>query len=139
MTKMTYVSAIEFAIDTINANMDAMSGDWTDTAKEVLPKLEALSASIAKRNASKGEGEHKPTKTQRENAEVKARILECLTHTLQGLRCGVIASELDISSQKCSALLSQLVKSGEVVKREGEKRVTLFLLPENDITNPANS
>ncbi len=117
-------------IDAINAALTA------DLSNEVKDKLIALRDQIAKRNATKSD---KPTKTQRENAEVKARILECLTHTLQGLRCGEIANEVGISGQKCSALLSQLVKSGEVVKREGEKRVTLFLLPENDMTDPANS
>lgn len=117
-------------IDAINAALTA------DLSNEVKDKLTALRDQIAKRNATKSD---KPTKTQRENTEVKARILECLTHTLQGLRCGEIANEIGISGQKCSALLSQLVKSGEVVKREGEKRVTLFLLPENDMTDPANS
>ena len=117
-------------IDAINAALTA------DLSNEVKDKLTALRDQIAKRNATKSD---KPTKTQRENAEVKARILECLTHTLQGLRCGEIANEIGISGQKCSALLSQLVKSGEVVKREGEKRVTLFLLPENDLSDPANS
>ena len=117
-------------IDAINAALTA------DLSNEVKDKLTALRDQIAKRNATKSD---KPTKTQRENAEDKARILECLTHTLQGLRCGEIANEIGISGQKCSALLSQLVKSGEVVKREGEKRVTLFLLPENDMTDPANS
>ena len=112
-------------IDAINAALTA------DLSNEVKDKLTALRDQIAKRNATKSD---KPTKTQRENAEVKARILECLTHTLQGLRCGEIANEIGISGQKCSALLSQLVKSGEVVKREGEKRVTLFLLPENDMS-----
>jgi predicted transcriptional regulator len=123
MTKITY-------IDALNA---ALTCDLSDEIKE---KLTALKEQLVKRNTAKSD---KPTKTQRENAEVKARILEYLTHTLQGLRCGEIASELGISGQKCSALLSQLVKSGEVVKREGEKRVTLFLLPENDMTDPANS
>ena len=117
-------------IDAINAALTA------DLSNEVKDKLTALRDQIAKRNATKSD---KPTKTQRENTEVKARILECLTHTLQGLRCGEIANEIGISGQKCSALLSQLVKSGEVVKREGEKRVTLFLLPENDLSDPANS
>ena len=112
-------------IDAINAALTA------DLSNEVKDKLTALRDQIAKRNATKSD---KPTKTQRENAEVKARILECLTHTLQGLRCGEIANEIGISGQKCSALLSQLVKSGEVVKREGEKRVILFLLPENDMS-----
>ena len=126
MTKMTYVSAIEFALDTIKTNMDAMGGEWVDTANEVVPKLEALKATIAKRNASK-DGERKPTKTQRENVGVKERICEFLTHTLQGVTCGDIAKELDISSQKCSALLTQLVREGTVTKRM-EKRTALFLL-----------
>lgn len=95
-------------------------------------KLIALRETIAKRNASKSSA-GKPTKTQRENVEVKERIREFLTHTLQGVRCGDIATACGISGQKCSALLSQMVKAGEVVKRE-EKRVALFLLPENDCT-----
>ena len=123
MTKITYIDALNAALS-------------CDLSNEVKEKLTALRDQITKRNTTKSD---KPTKTQRENAEVKARILECLTHTLQGLRCGEIANEIGISGQKCSALLSQLVKTGEVVKREGEKRVTLFLLPENDMTNPANS
>lgn len=118
MTKITY-------IDALNA---ALTCDLSDEIKE---KLTALKEQLVKRNTAKSD---KPTKTQRENAEVKAQIKEFLTHTLQGLRCGEIANEIGISGQKCSALLSQLVKSGEVVKREGEKRVTLFLLPENDCT-----
>lgn len=117
-------------IDAINAALTA------DLSTEVKDKLTALKEQLVKRNSAKSD---KPTKTQRENAEVKVKITECLSHTLQGLRCGEIATEVGISGQKCSALLSQLVKSGEVVKREGEKRVTLFLLRENDLSDPANS
>jgi len=131
MDKITYITAIENAIIAIT-KLDC----HTFNREETVEKLTALRNQLIKRNTTKSD---KPTKTQRENAEVKARILEYLTHTLQGLRCGEIASELGISGQKCSALLSQMVKAGEVVKREGEKRVTLFLLPENDMTDPANS
>lgn len=116
--KMTY-------IDALNAALTA------DLSNEVKEKLTALKEQLVKRNATKSD---KPTKTQKENAEIKARIREFLTHTLQGVRCGDVASELGISGQKASALLSQMVKTGEVVKREGEKRVTLFLLPENDMS-----
>ena len=70
--------------------------------------------------------------------EIKARIHEFLTHTLQGVKCGDVATELGISGQKASALLSQMVTAGEVVKRM-DKRTALFLLPENDMTDPANS
>jgi predicted transcriptional regulator len=124
---MTYVNAINFAIA-------SLTGKPVEEAFAVpaVEKLVALGQQLEKRNSAKS---GKPTKTQRENADVKGKIVECLTHTLQGMRCGDIANEVGISGQKCSALLSQLVKSGEVVKKEGEKRVSLFLLPENDLTD----
>jgi len=127
--KMTYTAALDNAIQAVNSII--AHGADNDDMHETINKLTALKEQLTKRNTAKS---GKPTKTQRENAEVKTRIHECLTHTLQGLRCGEIANELGISGQKCSALLSQMVKVGEVVKREGEKRVTLFLLPENDCT-----
>jgi len=123
MTKITY-------IDALNA---ALTCDLSDEIKE---KLTALKEQLTKRNTAKS---GKPTKTQRENVEVKERIRECLTHTLQGLRAGEIAKELDLSCQKVSALLKQMKDEGVVVTREGEKRTTLFLLPENDMSDPANS
>ena len=115
MTKITY-------IDALNA---ALTCDLSDEIKE---RLTALKEQLVKRNTAKSD---KPTKTQRENAEVKARILEFLTHTLQGLRCGEIANEIGISGQKCSALLSQMVKAGEVVKTT-EKRVSKFAIADSD-------
>lgn len=122
MTKITY-------IDALNA---ALTCDLSDEIKE---KLTALKEQLVKRNTAKSD---KPTKTQRENAEIKARIHEFLTHTLQGVKCGDVATELGISGQKASALLSQMVTAGEVVKRM-DKRTALFLLPENDLSDPANS
>ena len=122
MTKITY-------IDALNA---ALTCDLSDEIKE---KLTALKEQLVKRNTAKSD---KPTKTQRENAEIKARIHEFLTHTLQGVKCGDVATELGISGQKASALLSQMVTAGEVVKRM-DKRTALFLLPENDMSDPANS
>ncbi len=120
MTKMTYVDAL---------NTVLTSCTLTD---EVADKLTALRDSIIKRNTAKG-GEKKPTKTQRENEGVKDTIREFLSHTLQGVKCGDVATACGISGQKASALLKQMVDAGEVVKRE-EKRVSLFLLRENDCT-----
>ena len=134
--KMTYTDALNTAIDLVDAVKDGVAYDPVTDLSAVVEKLTALKEQLVKRNASKSD---KPTKTQKENAEIKARIHEFLTHTLQGVRCGDVASELGISGQKASALLSQMVKTGEVVKREGEKRVTLFLLPENDLSDPANA
>lgn len=98
---------------------------------EVVEKLTGMMAQLDKRNATKS---GKPTKTQRENEGVKAAILGELSGT--GKQCKTIADALGISGQKCSALLSQMVKAGEVVKTEGAKvegikgKVTLFTLPE---------
>lgn len=111
-------------IDAINAALTA------DLSTEVKDKLTALKEQLVKRNTSKS---NKPTKTQRENAEIKAQIKDFLTHTLQGVKCGDVATELGISGQKASALLSQMVTAGEVVKRM-DKRTALFLLPENDMS-----
>ena len=123
--KMTYTTAIENAITAIT-KLDCS----TFNRDETVEKLTALKEQLVKRNASKST---KPTKTQRENIEVKAQIKEFLTHTLQGVKCGDVATELGISGQKASALLSQMVTAGEVVKRM-DKRTALFLLPENDMS-----
>jgi predicted transcriptional regulator len=128
--KMTYTTAIENAITAIT-KLDCS----TFNRDETVEKLTALKDQLVKRNASKST---KPTKTQRENIEVKAQIKEFLTHTLQGVKCGDVATACGISGQKASALLSQMVTAGEVVKRM-DKRTALFLLPENDMSDPANS
>ncbi len=106
MTKITYAVALDVAI---NAVAD-------EAVKE---KLEALKASIAKRNG----GERKPTKTQKENEGTKVEILNLLT--TEGKQCKDIADTLGISGQKCSALLKQLVDTGKAEKYT-EKRVTYF-------------
>lgn len=117
-TKTTYVSTINAVLTAINKQ------SFEGITAEHVEKLIALGQSLEKRNTAKS---GKPTKTQRENAEVKDAILAKLS-SIEGKRCGDIATEVGISGQKCSALLSQLVKTGEVVKTE-EKRVALFTLP----------
>lgn len=73
----------------------------------------------------------RPTKVQIENENIKGIILE----TLENLDKAVSISEMqdaneelaNLSNQKISALLSQLVKSGKVARVE-DKRKTLFKL-----------
>lgn len=113
MTKMTYVSVIN----------DVLNG--TELTPEHIDKLTALKASLEKR----GTAVRKPSKTQVANEGVKTDILGVLTN--EGQKCGDIAKALEISSQKCSALLAQLVKSGEVEKFS-EKRATLFRLAQGE-------
>ncbi len=106
MTKITYTVALDVAI---NAVAD-------EAVKE---KLEALKASIAKRNG----GERKPTKTQKENEVLKGQILDAV---VEPMTAGEVATQFGISNQKASALLNALVKDGKMTKAVGEKRKTYF-------------
>ena len=126
-TKMTYVNAINHAIE-------SLSGKSVDeaTTTQAIEKLIALGQQLEKRNSAKS---GKPTKTQQANATVKSQIVEVLQNSNKPLQCGAIASAVGISGQKCSALLSQLCDSGNVEKIEGAKvegvkgKVSLFTLP----------
>ena len=97
-TKTTYISTINAVLTAINEK------SFEGITDEHVEKLIALGQQLEKRNS-----------------------LSKLSST-EGKRCGDIATELGITGQKCSALLSQLVKTGEVVKTE-EKRVAFFTLP----------
>lgn len=80
--------------------------------------------SIAKANARKST---KPTKTQIANEGLKERILEVLTS--EGVTAKAVGEALEVSSQKASALLKQLVDTGKVAK-ETVKGKSLFRLAE---------
>lgn len=111
VVKMTYVNALETVL---------AGAEMTDEVKE---KLEQLKASLIKRNTKTGE--RKPTKTQKENAEIKANIAEFLTGK-EPMKAGEIAAQFGISVQKASALLKQMVDEAIVTKGEGEKKATVF-------------
>jgi len=108
MTKMTYVSALDVAI---NAVADG----------EVKDKLTALRAQIAKKNSA----ERKPTKAQVANEQVKADMVSYLSEQVDGKTAGEIAEVFGISNQKASALLTSLVNDKAVV-REVIKRKAYF-------------
>ena len=108
MTKMTYVNALEIAIATVE-NAEAKA------------KLEALKASIAKKNSA----ERKPTATQKANEGYKVAILEFLAeggkHTITEIMkgCGAVA---ELSNQRVSAIVRQLVEGGQVVREEIKRK-----------------
>lgn len=54
----------------------------------------------------------KPTKTAKENEPIKARITEILITNDKPMLASEIASAVEISTQKASALLRQLVEGG---------------------------
>ena len=75
-----------------------------------------------KKNASGANGERKPTKTQQENEGVKKQIVSVLQAinkpaTITDMQ--KFSTELStLSNQKISALLTQLVKSNEVIRTQ---------------------
>lgn len=109
MTKMTYVKALEIAINAVADN------------KEVANKLEALKASVAKKNSA----ERKPTATQKANAVLKIEILTFMedgkAYTISELMkvCPPLA---DLTNQKVSAIMRQMVESGDVVREEVKRK-----------------
>ena len=115
--KMTYATAIDFAMDIIRNGEADFKGFST---AEYLDKLDALKVQLAKRNS----GERKPTKTQKENEGLKEDIFAYVSEN-GAKRAGDVATYFGISGQKASALLKQIVDSGRLEKY-AEKRVTYF-------------
>lgn len=92
---------------------------------EILEKLEGMVAQLEKRSTT----ERKPSARQLENEVLKGQILE----TMEPNRWYSIAEMVkeflffpsDMTTQRCSALMTQLADAGKV-KREVVKRKVLF-------------
>jgi len=69
------------------------------------------------------------TATQRENIVLKQRIFGIVADADEAPRAGDIAKALDISVQRATALLKQLVTDNLVI-RETDKKVTTFRVKE---------
>jgi len=106
MTKMTYVSALEIAI---NAVADGEAKD----------KLKALKEQIQKKNSA----DRKPTKTQVANEGLKQEIVKFLTERKTATE---VAEQFKISVNKATALLTAL-KQDEIVVRVVEKRKAFYI------------
>ena len=81
---------------------------------------------------SRKSGSKKPTKTQVENEGIKDTIVEVLGE-IAPATATMIATDprVNVSNQKVSALLRQLIESGEVVKAT-DKGKSLFSLAVED-------
>ena len=88
---------------------------------------------VNKKNAS-GNGERKPTKTQLANEGVKATLVEVLTASGKPMTIADIqkanAEMAELTNQKISALLTQLVKANEVVRTEVKGKAHFALATE---------
>ena len=112
MTKMTYATAIDFAINAIDN-------------EEVIEKHSALKAQLAKKSSA----ERKPTATQKENVGFKEAIVSALgdgKYTITDIIKSVPEVSA-LSNQRVSALVRQLVADGVLV-REEIKRKAYFSL-----------
>ena len=112
MTKLTYVSALDVAINAVS----------DEAVKE---KLTALREQVAKKNTA----ERKPTKTQVENEGYKAAILAALDttpHTISEI-VGMVPQLAELSNQRVSAMLTALTKGEDApLVRSEFKRKAYF-------------
>lgn len=117
MTKVSYVAAITNAMNICGDALDAESRS----------KLEALIGQLNKRNSATSTA---MTKTQKENVGVKQTIVELLRKLGTPVTVTSLLSEPELTgftNQKVSALLTQLINDGIVIKIV-EKRQSLFKL-----------
>ena len=116
-TKLTNVKAFEMVL--------AM-----ELPQELRTKIETMKASFEKKASYGGSG--KPTKTQIENEEIKNEIVTFLGAVEKATVTEVMKRlEREISNQKTSALIRQLVQE-EIVERFEEKRKAYFRLVKQD-------
>lgn len=105
----------EFYQAVINANVNA---ELTDFAADAIEKLD-------KRNATR---KSKPTKSQAENENFKADIIEFLTGKEDFTLCSAIAAHFNVTSQKATGVLALMVKDGTVevadvkVPKQGKRK-----------------
>ena len=108
MTKMTYSVAID----------NALAGNLTD---EVVERLHDLQTQLAKR----GSGKKGLTKTQKENEVLKNQILENLRAEVDGMTATDVGNSINVTCQKASAILRQMVEA-EVVRKDKVGKVVRF-------------
>ena len=116
MTKMTQKNAIAYVLDNCELPTD------------VAEKLAGMKAQLEKRSERKGE--KKPTKTQVANEGFKAVIVENMEpgrlYTITELAKEMPFGE-ELSTQRVSALITQLKKAGTIIRTE-DKRKAYFSL-----------
>ena len=106
--------------------MEIVKASNVENSAELVAFIEHEVELLAKKNSRSG----KPTKTQVENETIKAQIISVLERVGKPMTVTQLLAESEftgLSNQKVSALLTQLRKSGEVV-RTIEKKVAFYSL-----------
>ena len=123
MKKLTNVKALEMVLEMKEVQSN----------EELVEKLTTMKAQFEKKNNRTANGDKKTTKTQEENEVLKGYIMEVLTLNKTPMTIAQIQAEdielKDLTNQKMSALLKQLVDANQVVKTK-DKKATLFGLAE---------
>ena len=118
-------------VDKYNAVVKMLNGETVEgfTLDDAKAFLNGRAEQAAKKNA--GGGERKPTAQQIANEGVKATIMATLTETPMTIGdIGKANAELDeLSNQRMSALLTQLVNSGAVVRTEVKGKAHFAIVP----------
>ena len=108
--------------------MEIVKASNVENSAELVAFIEHEVELLTKKNSRSG----KPTKTQVENETIKAQIISVLERVGKPMTVTQLLAESEftgLSNQKISALLTQLRKSGEVV-RTIEKKVAFYSLPD---------
>ena len=106
--------------------MEIVKASKVENSAELVAFIEHEVELLTKKNSRSG----KPTKTQVENETIKAQIISVLERVGKPMTVTQLLAENEftgLSNQKVSALLTQLRKSGEVV-RTIEKKVAFYSL-----------
>ena len=106
--------------------MEIVKASDVENSAELVTFIEHEVELLTKKNSRSG----KPTKTQVENEAIKTQIVSILERVGKPMTVTQLLAEnelADLSNQKISALLTQLRKSGEVV-RTTEKKVAFYSL-----------
>ena len=120
-------------VDKFGAIKDMLNGKSVEnfSVADAVAFLDERIAITEKKNAN-GNGERKPTKTQLENEGIKEQILSTLSTepmSIDGMQ-KENHSLSAMSNQKISALLSQLIKAGSVVRSEVKGKAHFALAPQ---------
>lgn len=114
------------------AIINTVEGKPTETTAAEM--VEFLNHEIDLLNRKRSSKSSKPTTKQMENEAIKERIMEILSHSLEGLTATDIMNELEAvsitaSNQKVNALVKQLI-SAELVDRKEVKGKAYFFRPD---------
>lgn len=114
------------------AIINAVEGTTTNATTTEM--VEFLNHEIDLLNRKRSSKSGKPTAKQMENETIKERIMEILSHTLEGLTATDIMNALEAvsitaSNQKVNALVKQLI-SAELVDRKEVKGKAYFFRPD---------